>query len=465
MTKRIETDSMGEIEVDDQYYWGAQTQRSLRYFNIGKDKIPLAVIYALTLIKKAAAMTNLELGMLDEKLAKLIITAADEILAKKYDQHFPLHVWMTGSGTQSNMNVNEVISNLASELSGGKKGSKKPIHPNDHVNMSQSSNDVFPTAMYIAVALENNNRLLPSLDKLSGQLWKLSKEWDKIVKIGRTHMQDAVPMTLGQEFSGYATLIDQNIQRIRLAINGVYELAIGGTAIGTGINTHKDFATTIAATIRKLTGLPFISAPNKFAAQGSHDELVALSGAYKTLANTLYKIANDIRLLGSGPRAGINELLLPENEPGSSIMPGKVNPTQCEALSMVALQVIANDVAVTLGGSGGFLEMNVYKPLMIDNILQSITIMADGCTSFRLFLLNDLQANTKKIDYFMKNSLMLVTAFSPVIGYDNASKMAHYANVHECSLFEANQVLKFLSEEEFNKLLDPYKMAYPHQDI
>jgi fumarate hydratase class II len=460
---RTESDSMGKIEVLDSRYWGAQTERSLHHFAIGKDLIPLPVVHALAILKKAAAISNKELGMLDEMRANLIIQAADEVISGKLDSEFPLHVWMTGSGTQSNMNVNEVISNRAIEISGGQKGSKNPIHPNDHVNMSQSSNDTFPTAMCMATAIEINTRLLPTLAKFSQSLWDKAKSWDHIVKIGRTHMQDAVPMTLGQEFSGYAHLIDDNITRIKYALNDVYQLAVGGTAIGTGINTHKDFAVTIAKHISKLTDLPFITAPNKFAAQGSHDPLVAISGALKTLANTLYKIANDIRILSCGPRAGIHELILPENEPGSSIMPGKVNPTQCEAMAMVAVQVMANDTAVTLGGAGGYLEMNVYKPVMIYNILHSIDLINDSCNSFREFLLEGMQPNLKKIDYLMQNSLMLVTVFSPVIGYDKASQMAHYADEHDCSLSEANAVLKFLSDEEFKQLINPYKMAYPHQ--
>ena len=461
--KRIESDSMGKIEVDSTRYWGAQTERSLHHFAIGKELIPLPVIHSLAILKKAAAISNKELGELDEKRADLIVQAADEVIAGKLDSEFPLHVWMTGSGTQSNMNVNEVISNRAIELSGGQMGSKNPIHPNDHVNMSQSSNDTFPTAMCMATAIEVNQRLLPTLALFSASLWEKAKIWDNIVKIGRTHMQDAVPMTLGQEFSGYAHLIDDNIVRLEKSLSDVYQLAVGGTAIGTGINTHKDFAVTIAKHISALTGLPFITAPNKFAAQGSHDPLVAISGVLKTLANTLYKIANDIRILSCGPRAGIHELILPENEPGSSIMPGKVNPTQCEAMAMVAVQVMANDIAVTFGGAGGYLEMNVYKPLMIYNILQSIDILNDSCNSFREFLLEGMQPNIKKIDSLMQNSLMLVTVFSPVIGYDKASQMAHYADQHDCSLSEANKALEFLPEEEFKKLINPYKMAYPHK--
>lgn len=462
-TYRTESDSMGQIQVDSSKYWGAQTERSLVHFSIGTDLIPIQVIHALALLKKAAAISNNALGELDDVKTKLIVQAADEVLSGKLDSEFPLRVWMTGSGTQSNMNVNEVISNRAIEIAGGQIGSKTPIHPNDHVNMSQSSNDTFPTAMYIATAIEINKHLLPTLNKFSASLWEKAKSWDSIVKIGRTHMQDAVPLTLGQEFSGYATAIDENISRIKTALNDVYQLAVGGTAVGTGINTHKDFAVTIAKHISELTGLPFITAPNKFAVQGAHDALVAMSGMLKTLANTLYKIANDIRILSCGPRAGLHELILPENEPGSSIMPGKVNPTQCEAMAMVAIQVIANDTAVTLGGASGYLEMNVYKPLMIYNILQSISIMNDSCNSFREYLLNGVKPNTKRIDYYLQNSLMLVTVLSPVIGYDKASKLAHYADEKECSLSEANLALGFLSADEFTKLVDPYKMAYPHK--
>jgi fumarate hydratase class II len=460
---RIESDSMGEVQVESNRYWGAQTERSLVHFSIGHDLIPIAVIHALALLKKAAAITNNSLGMLDEAKTKLISQAADEILSGKLDAEFPLRVWMTGSGTQSNMNVNEVISNRAIEIAGGEMGSKTPIHPNDHVNMSQSSNDTFPTAMCIATTLQINQRLLPTLEKFSQSLWQKAKAWDNIVKIGRTHMQDAVPLTLGQEFSGYATMVDNNIARVKATLGDVYQLAVGGTAVGTGINTHKDFAVTIARQISELTAMPFVSAPNKFAVQGSHDALVATSASLKTLANSLYKIANDIRILSCGPRAGLHELILPENEPGSSIMPGKVNPTQCEAMTMVAVQVIANDVAVTMGGAGGYLEMNVYKPVMIYNLLQSIDILNDACNSFREYLLEGMVPNTKQIDYYLQNSLMLVTVLSPVIGYDKASKLAHYADENNCSLSEANLVLGFLYDEEFKKLVNPYKMAYPHE--
>ncbi|MBK2112151.1 class II fumarate hydratase [Francisella tularensis subsp. novicida FSC159] len=457
--RRVETDSTGQIEVDNDKYWGAQTQRSIEHFSIGSDLMPIEVIKALAIIKKAAAITNHQLGILARTKKEIIIKVADEIIAGELDEHFPLRVWMTGSGTQSNMNVNEVISNRAIELLGGKKGSKNPIHPNDDVNMSQSSNDTFPSAMYIATALEINNRLLPALEYMQQQLADKAKQWDGIVKIGRTHMQDAVPLTLGQEFSGYAALLENNIQRIKETLKYVYQLALGGTAVGTGLNAPIGFADIAASNIAKITSLPFVSATNKFEVQGSHDALVAVMGQLKTLANSLFKIANDIRLLSCGPRAGFHELLIPENEPGSSIMPGKVNPTQCEAMAMVAAQVIAYDVAVGIGGSAGYLEMNVYKPLIIFNIIQSIKIISDSCVNFTKYLLEGMKPNHDKIEFYLKNSLMLVTALSPVIGYDKAAKLAHYAEQKNISLAEANQELKFLSKEEFDKVVDPYKMT------
>ncbi|WP_071304838.1 class II fumarate hydratase [Francisella tularensis] len=456
---RIETDSMGEVRVDDRYYWGAQTQRSIEHFSIGKDLMPIEVIKALAIIKKAAAITNNELGILPTNKRDIIVTVCDEIISGQFNNHFPLHVWMTGSGTQSNMNVNEVISNRAIELLGGKKGSKSPIHPNDDVNMSQSSNDAFPSAMYIATAFEINKQLLPALEYMYEDLKRKSNDWQAIAKIGRTHMQDAVPLTLGQEFSGYAALLEKNIQRIKESLKGVYEIALGGTAVGTGLNAPNGFAEIVAKHIASITGLPFVTATNKFEVQGSHDALVAIMGQLKTLANSLFKIANDIRLLSCGPRAGFHELLIPENEPGSSIMPGKVNPTQCEAMAMVAAQVMGYDVAVGIGGSAGYLEMNVYKPLIIFNIIQSIKIISDSCVNFTKYLLEGMTPNHDKIDFYLKNSLMLVTALSPVIGYDKASKMAHYADSNNLSLAEANNALGFLSEEEFNKVVDPYKMT------
>ncbi|APC97893.1 class II fumarate hydratase [Francisella frigiditurris] len=456
---RVESDSMGKIEVADNYYWGAQTQRSLQYFSIGSDLIPKEVIKAMAIVKKASAITNNELRILPKNKKDIIVKVADEIIEGKLNNHFPLHVWMTGSGTQSNMNVNEVISNRAIELLGGKMGSKDPIHPNDDVNMSQSSNDAFPTAMYIATAYEIKNQLLPAVEYMFKDLNKKARKWRNITKIGRTHMQDAVPLTLGQEFSGYAALLKKNIQRIKDSLKDVYELALGGTAVGTGLNAPEGFSEKVAKHISNITNLPFVSAKNKFEVQGSHDALVAIMGQLKTLANSLFKIANDIRILSCGPRAGLHELLLPENEPGSSIMPGKVNPTQCEAMTMVAAQVIGYDVAVGIGGSAGYLEMNVYKPLMIFNIIQSIKILSDSCINFTKYLLEGMEPNKTKIDYYLKNSLMLVTALSPVIGYDKASKMAHYADQKNISLDEANKDLKFLSEEEFKKVVDPYKMT------
>lgn len=459
MNTRTETDSMGVIEVDTSKYWGAQTERSLIYFSIGKDRMPSEMIKAMAILKKSAALANAELGILTQEKQKLIVKAADEVIDEKLNDHFPLHVWMTGSGTQFNMNMNEVISNRAIEMANGVLGSKKPIHPNDDVNMSQSSNDTFPTAIYIATATEVTARLIPAVEMMHKELLKKSQTWKDIVKIGRTHMQDAVPLTLGQEFSGYAALLAKNIKRLKFALTDVYELSIGGTAVGTGLNAPKGFAKKAARHIAKITALPFISAPNKFEVQGSHDALVAMSGAIKTLASSLFKIANDIRLLSCGPRAGFHELLIPENEPGSSIMPGKVNPTQCEAMTMVAAQVIGYDTANTIAGASGYLEMNVYKPMLAFNLLQSISMLSDSCINFTQFLLTNTRPNQEKIDHYLHNSLMLVTALSPIIGYDNASKMAHYAADNNCSLSKANDHFKYLSAEEFNQAIDPYKMA------
>lgn len=459
MNTRTETDSMGVIEVDASKYWGAQTERSLIYFSIGKDRMPSEMIKAMAILKKSAALANAELGILTQEKQKLIVKAADEVIDEKLNDHFPLHVWMTGSGTQFNMNMNEVISNRAIEMANGVLGSKKPIHPNDDVNMSQSSNDTFPTAIYIATATEVTARLIPAVEMMHKELLRKSQTWKDIVKIGRTHMQDAVPLTLGQEFSGYAALLAKNIKRLKFALTDVYELSIGGTAVGTGLNAPKGFAKKAARHIAKITALPFISAPNKFEVQGSHDALVAMSGAIKTLASSLFKIANDIRLLSCGPRAGFHELLIPENEPGSSIMPGKVNPTQCEAMTMVAAQVIGYDTANTIAGASGYLEMNVYKPMLAFNLLQSISMLSDSCINFTQFLLTNTRPNQEKIDHYLHNSLMLVTALSPIIGYDNASKMAHYAADNNCSLSKANDHFKYLSAEEFNQAIDPYKMA------
>ncbi|HVP18150.1 MAG TPA: class II fumarate hydratase, partial [Spirochaetia bacterium] len=405
---RKETDSLGVVEVPADRLWGAQTQRSLEHFSIGTDLIPREMITAYATLKKAAANANHAGGRLNNEVHKLIVRACDEILAGMHHDMFPLHVWMTGSGTQFNMNVNEVISNRCCQLAGTPLGSKTPVHPNDHVNMSQSSNDTFPSAMYIAAAVNVTGRLSPALAGLRGAIATKAAEWSDIVKIGRTHMQDATPITLGQEWSGYAGMLGDGIERIRQSLEGVYHLALGGTAVGTGINAAPGFAEAAASEIAKLTGLPFVSAPNKFTVQGAHDALVQLSGTLRTLAVSLYKIANDIRLMSCGPRAGFSELVIPENEPGSSIMPGKVNPTQCEALTMIAVQVIANDVAVGFGGAGGYLEMNVYKPLLIFNAMKSVRLMTDGCANFRQFLVEGAEPNRKQIACYVERSLMLV---------------------------------------------------------
>jgi fumarate hydratase class II len=459
---RKETDSMGVVEVPSDKLWGAQTQRSLEHFSIGRDLIPREMITAYAILKKAAANVNRAGGRLDNRAHQLIVQACDEILAGQHHEMFPLHVWMTGSGTQFNMNVNEVISNRCSQLAGTALGSKTPVHPNDHVNMSQSSNDSFPSAMYIAAAVNGKSRLLPAVAALRDAIAAKAEEWKDIVKIGRTHMQDATPITLGQEWSGYDGMLGDDIERIEDALKGVYRLALGGTAVGTGINAAPGFAEAVAAEIAKLTGLPFASAPNKFTVQGAHDALVQLSGTCRTLAVSLYKIANDIRLMSCGPRAGFSELQIPENEPGSSIMPGKVNPTQAEALTMIAVQVMANDVAVGFGGAGGYLEMNVYKPLMIFNIMHSITILTDGCTNFRKFLVEGTKPDLKKIKEYVDRSLMLVTALSPVIGYDKASQIAHYAMDNDLTLKEAALKLGFVTEELFDRVVDPAKMVRPY---
>jgi len=456
---RAETDSLGEVRVPADKLWGAQTQRSLEHFSIGTDLIPREMITAYAVLKKAAANANHAAGRLDDKRRALIVKVCDEILAGQHHDMFPLHVWMTGSGTQFNMNVNEVISNRCCQLAGTPLGSKTPVHPNDHVNMSQSSNDSFPSAMYIAAAVGVRERLIPAVKALHDGIAIKAAAWDGIVKIGRTHMQDATPLTLGQEWSGYAGMLADDIARMQDALKGVYRLALGGTAVGTGINAEPGFAEAAAAEIAELTGLPFVTAPNKFTVQGAHDALVQLSGTLRTLAVSLYKIANDIRLMSCGPRAGFAELLIPENEPGSSIMPGKVNPTQCEALSMIAVQVMGNDVAVGFGGAGGYLEMNVYKPLMIFNITQSITIMTDGSTNFRKFLVEGTKPNLKKIETDVERSLMLVTALAPVIGYDKASQIAHYAMDHDLTLKEAALKLGFVNEAEFDRVVDPKKMV------
>ena len=459
---RRETDSLGEVEVPSDKLWGAQTQRSLEHFSIGKDLIPREMITAYAILKKAAANANHTGKRLDEEPYKLIVQVCDEILAGQHHDMFPLHVWMTGSGTQFNMNVNEVISNRCCQIAGTPLGSKAPVHPNDHVNMAQSSNDSFPSAMYIAAAVNVKQRLIPAVKALKDAIAAKAVEWKDIIKIGRTHMQDATPLTLGQEWSGYAGALSDNLERIETALGDVYLLALGGTAVGTGINSAPGFAEASAAEIAKLTGLPFATAPNKFTVQGAHDALVQLSGTMRTLAVSLYKIANDIRLMSCGPRAGFSELVIPENEPGSSIMPGKVNPTQAEALTMITVQAMANDVAVGFGGAGGYLEMNVYKPLVIFNIMHSITIMTDGCTNFRKFLVEGTHPNLKKIKEYVDRSLMLVTALSPVIGYDKASKIAHFAMDNDLTLKEAALKLGFVTEEEFNRIVDPAKMISPY---
>jgi fumarate hydratase class II len=452
---------MGEIEVPADKLWGAQTQRSIEYFSIGKDLIPREMITAYAILKKASANANYAGKHLSDEAHRLIVQVCDEILAGRHQEMFPLHVWMTGSGTQFNMNVNEVISNRSSQIMGMALGSKTPVHPNDHVNMSQSSNDTFPSAMYIASALQVKQKLIPALQALHNSIAAKAEQWKDIIKIGRTHMQDATPLTLGQEWSGYAGLLTDDLERIDDALKGVYQLSLGGTAVGTGINAPEGFAEASAAEIARLTGLPFVSAPNKFAVQGSHDALVQLSGTLRTVAVSLYKIANDIRLMSCGPRAGFAELIIPENEPGSSIMPGKVNPTQVEALTMIAVQVMANDVAVGLGGAGGYLEMNVYKPLMIHNIIHSITILADGCTNFRKFLVEETRPNLRKLKENVERSLMLVTALAPVIGYDKASHIAHHAIERDVTLKTAALELGYVSEEDFDRLIDPSKMVRP----
>jgi len=459
---RKETDSVGEVDVPSDKLWGAQTERSLEHFSIGQDLIPREMIAAFATLKKAAANANFAGKRLDDQRHTLIVQVCDEILAGQHRDMFPLHVWMTGSGTQFNMNVNEVISNRCCQIAGTPLGSKAPVHPNDHVNMSQSSNDTFPSAMNIAAAVNVKERLIPAVKALHDAIAEKVAEWSDIVKIGRTHMQDAIPLTLGQEWSGYEGVLADDLERFEGALKGVYRLALGGTAVGTGLNSAPGFGDAAAAEIAKLTGLPFISASNKFAVQGAHDDQVQLSGTLRTLAVSLYKIANDIRLMSCGPRAGFAELQIPENEPGSSIMPGKVNPTQAEALTMIAVQVMANDVAVGFGGAGGYLEMNVYKPLIIFNVTHSITIMTDGCTNFRKFLVEGTKPNLKKINEYVERSLMLVTALSPVIGYDKASKIAHYALDNDLTLKEAALKLGFVTEVEFDRIVDPKKMVEPY---
>lgn len=461
MQYRIETDTMGEIQVPSDKYYGAQTARSLMNFKIGGETFPRELIRALGVLKKAAAMTNMDLGTLPKEKGELIVKAADEVIIGKLDEHFPLVVWQTGSGTQTNMNANEVISNRAIELAGGVIGSKKPVHPNDDVNKAQSSNDTFPTAMHIAAVEEIHRRLIPMLKKLRDALREKEVEYEDIIKIGRTHLMDAVPLTLGQEFGGYVQMLENSLERIDAALPRLYELALGGTAVGTGLNTHPEFAVKAAAAIDKITGLPFITARNKFEALGTHDALVEFSGVLKTIAASLMKIANDIRWLGSGPRCGLGELHLPENEPGSSIMPGKVNPTQSEAITMVCCQVMGNDVAVGIGGSMGNFELNVFKPVIIYNVLQSIRLIADASESFTDNCVVGIEANEHNIAKHLKNSLMLVTALNPHIGYDNAAKVAKKAHKENSTLEEAAIALGLLTKEEFEAKVRPEKMIGP----
>jgi len=458
---RTESDSMGQIEVPMDRYYGAQTARSLIHFAIGKDTMPPELIRAFGILKKAAALVNRDLGKLSEEKMNLIVQAADEVISGKLNEHFPLRIWQTGSGTQTNMNVNEVISNRAIQIARGEMGSKKPIHPNDDVNMSQSSNDTFPTAMHIAAAAETSRRLLPALKRLRDAIDAKSKEFAPVVKIGRTHLQDATPLTVGQEFSGWVSLLDRDGTRIAVALDGLLDLAIGGTAVGTGLNAHPEFAERSAKKIAELTGLPFRSHPNKFASLSAHDEIVFASGALKTLAASLMKIANDIRWLASGPRCGLGELNLPENEPGSSIMPGKVNPTECEALTMVAVQVMGNDTAIGVAGSQGNFELNVYKPVMIFNYLHSVELLADAMNSFVEYCVNGIEINRGTIDHYVHNSLMLVTALTPKIGYDNAAKVAKIAHHENISLKQAAVKLGFLTPEEFDDLVKPEQMTHP----
>lgn len=449
---------MGAVQVPKEAYYGAQTARSLHHFSIGRDLMPPELIRAFGLLKKACASVNCELGKLDKKKAGLIIKAADEVIAGRWREQFPLRIWQTGSGTQTNMNVNEVIANRAIEMAGGKRGSKDPIHPNDHVNMSQSTNDAFPSAMHIAGAMEMR-ALLPALNSLKKAFEKKEKEFKGIVKIGRTHLQDAIPLTLAQEFSGYVSLLARNIRRIELGLEGLYDLAIGGTAVGTGLNAPRQFGEKVAEKLAELTKLPFRSHPNKFAALSAHDEIVFASGALRTMACALMKIANDIGWLGSGPRCGLHELILPENEPGSSIMPGKVNPTQCEAMTMVAVQVMGNDTAIGIAGSQGNFELNVFKPVIIQNFLHSLLLLKDAAHSFEKYCVEGLKANKKKIKEYVEQSLMLVTALSPVIGYDKCAKMAHLAYKEGLTLREACLKLGYLSGPKFDQIVIPEKMT------
>ena len=461
ISPRTESDSMGKIKVPGDRYYGAQTARSLIHFDIGRDTMPPELIRAFGILKKAAALVNQDLGKLPADKARLISRAADEVIAGKLDSHFPLHIWQTGSGTQTNMNANEVISNRAIELAGGEMGSKKPIHPNDDVNMSQSSNDTFPTAMHIAAASRVAEALIPAVESLRDAIAAKGEEFASVVKIGRTHLMDATPLTVGQEMSGWSSMLDRDIARLREVLPGLYDLAIGGTAVGTGLNAHPEFAERAATKIAELTGLPFRSHPNKFAALSAHDELVFASGALKTLGASLMKIANDIRWLASGPRAGLGELSLPENEPGSSIMPGKVNPTQSEAITMVAVQVFGNDAAIGFAGSQGNFELNVFKPVIIFNFLNSVQLLADSCRSFREHCIHGMELNRARIEQNLKNSLMLVTALSPKIGYDKSAQIAHKAHHENLSLRDAALQLGYLTGEEFDETVCPENMTHP----
>ena len=458
---RTETDSFGPLEVPSEKYWGAQTQRSILNFPIGWEKQPVSIVRALGVIKQACAQANLELGKLDEERANAIIQAASEVVEGKFDDNFPLVVWQTGSGTQSNMNANEVIANRAIEILGGAIGSKDPVHPNDHCNMGQSSNDTFPTAMHIATAMSAQSVLLPGLEKLHAALEEKIKEFDGIIKIGRTHTQDATPLTLSQEFSGYAHQVGKGIERIKRSLGDIYELAQGGTAVGTGLNTSPGWDQMVAQNMAAITGLPFVTAPNKFEALAAHDAMVEISGSLKTVAASLFKIANDIRLLGSGPRCGLGELVLPENEPGSSIMPGKVNPTQCEALTQVCAHVIGNDAAVGFAGSQGHFELNVYKPMMAYNVLQSMQLIGDACSAFTDNLIDGLKADETRIDKLMRESLMLVTALAPQIGYDNATTVAKTAHKNGTTLKEEAIALGFVDSDTFDKVVRPENMVGP----
>jgi fumarate hydratase class II len=464
--QRIESDSMGEIEVPAEHYWGAQTQRSLIHFSIGNDRMPKEVYHAYGYVKKAAAKVNAAEGLLPEWKARLISKVADEVISGELDSEFPLFVWQTGSGTQSNMNVNEVISNRAIQLVGGKLGSKQPVHPNDDVNMSQSSNDTFPTAMHIAIVIEFSEHLIPAVTMLRDSLWEKARQWGDVVKIGRTHLQDAIPLTVGQEWSGYATQLDNAIEIVKGSLKGLYQIAMGGTAVGTGLNAPEDFGQEVASEISRLTGYPFVTAPNKFEAQGSSDAMVAASAALRSLAVALIKIANDIRWLGSGPRAGFHELVLPSNEPGSSIMPGKVNPTQEEALVMVCIQVIGEDNAVAFAGSQGNFELNAMRPIIVNNVLHMARILGDASSKLREYSILGMTLDKGKIGKYVEDSLMLVTALSPVIGYDKASRIAHYALENDLSLREAALKLGYVDSEEFDRIVDPKKMVgNPKRDL